>query len=70
MNKKITIYYESRGPSGNIYAVLGAVRTELRKRHRITEYNDIWERVQNAKSYDEALEIIGEKFKLIDLSTI
>jgi len=66
-NKPI-IFYDSKGPSGNIYAVLAAVRSELRKRRRIIEYNDMWERVQNAMSYEEALKIIGEKVELRDLS--
>jgi hypothetical protein len=68
MNQKPIIFFESMGPSGNIYAVLSAVRHELHKRRRINEYNEVWERVQNAKSYEEALQIIGEKVNIIDLS--
>lgn len=61
------IYFNSLGPSGNIFAILGLVKTEMRKQRRITEYNTMWERVQNSKSYEEALAIIREYVELIDL---
>lgn len=68
--KKIIIKYNSKGPGGNIFALLAAVRTELRKQHRITEFNDLWEKVGNSHSYEEALKHIGEKAELIDTSCI
>ena len=61
------IYFNSLGPSGNIFAILGLVRNEMRKQRRITEYNTMWERVQNSQSYEEALAIIREYVELIDL---
>lgn len=61
------VYFNSLGPSGNIFHVVGTVRNEMRKQRRITEYNDMWERVQNAHSYEEALAIIREYVELIDL---
>lgn len=39
----------------------------MQKQHRIAEYNDMWERIQNAKSYQEALKIIAEHVDLVDL---
>ena len=61
------IYFNSLGPSGNIFAILGLVRNEMRKQRRITEYNTMWQRVQNSKSYEEALKIVREYVELIDL---
>ena len=63
---KPPFHFHSRGPSGNIYAILAEVRNYFRHERRITEYNELWERVQKAKSYDEALAILREKVELID----
>ena len=38
----------------------------MRKQRRIAEYNDIRDRVVNANSYAEALEIMSEVADLID----
>ena len=53
--KKGKVEFHSQGQSGNIYYIIGAVRGVMQKQHRIAEYNDMWERIQNAKSYWEAL---------------
>lgn len=66
MNKPELIY-DSRGESGNIFWILGQVRRILQQR-RITAYNELWERVQRAGSYKEALDIIGEEVTLIDIA--
>jgi hypothetical protein len=60
------IQFQSMGPSGNIFWILGAARKELHKQRRITEYNTMWERVQNAQSYIDALAIIREYVELVD----
>ena len=65
--KKPTVYFDSRGESGNIFCILGLVRREFRKQRRITEYNDLRDRVTASGSYDEALRIIREKVDLIDV---
>ena len=65
MNKPELIY-DSRGESGNIFWILGQVRRILQQQRRITAYNELWERVQRAGSYKEALDIIGEEVTLID----
>jgi len=57
MNKPELIY-NSRGESGNIFCILGQVR--------LNAFNALWKRVQEAGSYDEALNIIGEEVTLID----
>lgn len=66
--EKETIYYESKGTSGNIFSILAKVRDVLRKQHRINDYNECWEAVQGCRSYDEALDVISEYVFLVDLS--
>lgn len=65
--KELVIEFDSRGPSGNIFHILGLVRDALRKQRRIIDYNDCWERVQKSSSYEEALKIIREYVELIDI---
>ena len=67
MNKPELIY-DSRGESGNIFWILGQVRRLLQQHRRINAYNELWERVQRAGSYKEALDIIGEEVTLIDIA--
>ena len=66
--KKFTIFYESKGPSGNIYSLLAILRENLKEQGRYKEFAEISRRVQNADSYKQALEIIGETATLIDIS--
>lgn len=63
------IHFSGRGPSGNIFFILGKVRVEMQKQRRIIEYNDMWEEVQNSGSYEAALEIIGKHVPLTDDAT-
>lgn len=67
MNKE-TIYYESKGESGNIFFILAKVRDILRKQRRINDYNECYEAVLGCDSYDEALDVISEYVFLVDLS--
>ena len=67
MNKPV-IAYDSRGTTGNIYWILGMAQKLLRRANRQTESDKMWERVQNAHSYKEALEIIGEYVTLVDMA--
>ena len=62
-----TIYFDRSGPSGNIYAILGAVSQALRKQRRYTDFNTLRDRVFEAKSYEEALQIIGETVNLVEI---
>ena len=64
--KKPVLKYDSRGPGGNIFWIIGQVRRLLREQNRITAYNELWERVQSADSYNDALQLIGEEVTLID----
>ncbi len=64
---KPRVEFNSRGESGNIYRILGMVRTALQKLHRITDYNEIYFAVTSCGSYKEALDIIRQKIDLVDL---
>ena len=66
--EKPVIKYDSRGHSGNIYWILGALSEIMRKQRRYTAFNTIRDRVFEATSYEEALQIIGEEATLIDTS--
>lgn len=65
--KSTPIRFYSSGESGNIYHILGLVRREMQKQRRITEYNDLRDRVTSSGSYFEALAIIREYVDLHDL---
>lgn len=62
----ITIHFNSRGESGNIFWILGAVRQVFQKKRRITDFNTLRDRVISSGSYSEALAIIREQINLID----
>ena len=62
---KAEIHFHSRGASGNIYWILGAVRMQMQKEHRITDYNNAWEQIQQT-DYAGALAILRELVDLID----
>ena len=66
---KLIVHYRSRHESGNIYWIVGVVRDVLRKQNRITEFNDMRDRVFSSGSYREALAIIGEYVTLVDDDT-
>ncbi len=63
---QIKIAIASNGPEGNIYAILAKVRVEMRKRHLIQKYNDLYCDVTNCKSYQEAIARIRQDIELID----
>lgn len=65
--EKPTITYDRSGPSGNIYAILGAVSQALRKQRRYADFNALRARVFEARSYEEALQIIGETVNLVEI---
>lgn len=65
--KRPTVYFDSRGESGNIFFILRDVRQEFQRQRRITDYNNLWERVLNSGSYDAALAEIRKEIDLIDI---
>ena len=62
--QKPVIEYDPSGHSGNIYWILGEVSQLMRKQRRYTDFNNLRDRVFEAQSYDEALQIIGEEVTL------
>lgn len=62
------VFFDRASPNGNIYAILGMARTELRKQQRIADYNEMRDRVTQSKSYNDALKIIDEYVMLIDIT--
>ena len=64
---KATVTFRSRGPSGNIYWIIGEAGNALKKQRRIADYNTMRDRVFASGSYAEALEIIREYVDLVDL---
>lgn len=61
---KPVVEYDPHGHSGNIYWILGEVSKLIRKQRRYTDFNNLRDRVFEAQSYDEALQIIGEEVTL------
>jgi len=66
MEKRITVTVASRGHEGNIYAILGKVRQEMRKRQLIQAYNDLRDDVMNSGSYADAIARIRQDVNLVD----
>lgn len=62
---KPIVEYDPHGHSGNIYWILGEVSKLMRKQRRYTDFNNLRDRVFEAQSYEEAMEIIGEEVTLI-----
>ena len=63
--KKAVIHFRSRHQTGNIYWIMGAVRDQMRKEQRITDWNNAWERIHET-DYAGALQIMRELVDLID----
>ena len=59
-----TVYFDSMGPSGNIFAVVASCKSKLSK----SEYKGLIDKVFNSNSYEEALRCVREYVDLIDLS--
>lgn len=63
--KKAEIHFQSHGPSGNVYAIMGMVRQQMQKERRITDWNNAWEQIQKT-DHAGALAIMRELVNLID----
>lgn len=53
--EKAEIHFRSRHETGNIYWIMGAVRDQMRRESRHTDWNNAWERIQNT-DYAGAIE--------------
>lgn len=65
--EKQVLIYDSHGPDGNIFAILDRVGNVLRKEGRTSEYNELWNRVNQCESYNDALKVIDEYVTLVDV---
>lgn len=65
--EKQVLIYDSHGSDGNIFAILGRVGNVLRKEGRTSEYNELWNRVNQCESYNDALRVIDEYVTLVDV---
>jgi len=65
VGKKAVIHFRSRHETGNVYWIMGAVRQQMQKERRITDWNNAWERIQNT-NYAGAIAIMRELVDLID----
>lgn len=59
---KPIVFFESRGESGNIFALLGRVSQALNDEKA---FNELWEKVQQG-TYPQAIQLIKQKVNLID----
>lgn len=60
------IVFNSRGSSGNIFAVLGSAVRVLRDEKRFDDCKAVKEKVFGCGSYEEALSVIGSYVQLYD----
>lgn len=62
------IFIDLSGENGNVFYVLGVVKKELQKKDRLSDYEELYERVKVCDNYKEALGIINEYVVLYDTS--
>lgn len=53
-------------PKATCSWILGHVQRLMQRDGRSAEWEELWERVQSADSYNDALQLIGEEVTLID----
>ena len=62
------VFIDLSGENGNVFYVLGVVKKELQKKDRLSDYEELYERVKACDNYKEALGIINEYVVLYDTS--
>ena len=62
------IFIDLSGENGNVFYVLGVVKKELQRKDRLSDYEELYERVKACDNYKEALGIINEYVVLYDTS--
>lgn len=68
IKKGNAVFYDSKGPEGNIYEILAKVKSLMKNQGRLESYAEMQESVTHSESYAEALKIIGRYVTLIDKS--
>jgi hypothetical protein len=64
--KKHTIKFHSGGESGNIYAILAKVSAFMYAQKRISEFEELRDRVYASHDYQTALGVLREVVNLVD----
>ena len=62
VTNKPTVFFESRGESGNKFALLGKVSQALNDDKAVDE---LWKQIQQG-TYNEAIQLIKQRVNLID----
>lgn len=65
--KKPQITIKSNGEQGNIFLILALASNALRRQYRISDYNELRDRVYDCNNYREALAITREYVEIIDI---
>lgn len=61
-----TVMFDRKGPSGNIFYVLGMAYSTLLEEKRADDAKTMSDRVWQSGDYEEALNIIGEYVELVE----
>lgn len=61
------ITFDRNGESGNIFFIMGEAIAELKVAGRENDAKQLYQRVINSGSYEEALEIIAEYVDIVEV---
>lgn len=62
------VFYNSKGPEGNIFEILAKAKALMKSQGRLDAYNEMYESVTHSESNAEAMKTIGKYVALIDKS--
>lgn len=62
------VFYDSKGPEGNIFEILAKAKALMKRQQRLGDYDEMYESVTHSESNAEAMKIIGKYVTLIDKS--
>ena len=68
LRQEALVVFDSKGPDGNIFAVLGKAKQLMQAQDRLDEFKEMFDAVQQTDSYKKALEKIAEYVTLYDKS--
>ncbi len=68
MKQGNVVFYNSKGPEGNIFEILAKAKALMKSQQRLGAYDEMYDSVTHAESNDEAMKIIGKYVTLIDKS--
>ena len=65
-DKKPVLHFQSKGPSGNIYAIMGEVKKIMVSMNEGDRFCDLWDQMLKGESYEAVLRMVRETIDLID----